>query len=166
MEDNIYNLFSDLDPVVVFWFFIQICQNIFQKSFKNLPRIPLLMVSFKKCVRYYCMYNTFLQDGSTLVHLAAKSGQAEVATIFVEKGVPIQMPNKVKRIIFILSRIENHVYQCICCSVSFRIQSECGKIRTRNTSNADTFYAVNGPRTKPLLSKIKFSFTKDIFRKT
>ena len=66
--------------------------------------MPLLMVSFKKCVHYYCMYNTFLQDGSTLVHLAAKSGQAEVATIFVEKGVPIQMPNKVKRITFILSK--------------------------------------------------------------
>ena len=55
-----------------------------------------------------CM-QCFLQDGSTLVHLAAKSGQGEVATIFVEKGVPIQMPNKVKRMIFILFDRENHV---------------------------------------------------------
>ena len=28
-------------------------------------------------------------------------------------------------------------------SVSLRIQSECGKIRTRLTPNKDTFYAVN-----------------------
>ena len=29
--------------------------------------------------------------------------------------------------------------------VSYRIQSECGKIRTRITPNTDTFYAVANP---------------------
>ena len=33
-------------------------------------------------------------------------------------------------------------YRDILCSVSFRIQSECGKIRTRKTPNTDTFHAV------------------------
>ena len=34
------------------------------------------------------------------------------------------------------------LYFKLTCTVSFRIQSECGKIRTRKTPNTDTFHAV------------------------
>ena len=40
------------------------------------------------------------------------------------------------------------------CGVSLHIQSECGKIRTRKTSNMDTFYAVFTNDIKPLPPKL------------
>ena len=46
------------------------------------------------------------------------------------------------------------------CSVSFRIQSECGKIRTRITPNTDTFYSVGYIN----FSIVKFGFPDKILR--
>lgn len=34
-------------------------------------------------------------DGSTLMHVAAQSGNPETALAFLKKGVPLNMPNKV-----------------------------------------------------------------------
>ncbi|XP_057313101.1 serine/threonine-protein phosphatase 6 regulatory ankyrin repeat subunit B-like isoform X3 [Hydractinia symbiolongicarpus] len=44
--------------------------------------------------KFHSDINQRSKDGSTLVHLAAKCGHADVALYFVKRGVPIQMPNK------------------------------------------------------------------------
>ena len=52
--------------------------------------------------------------------------------------------------------------------VSFRIQSECGKMRTRLTLNRDTFYAVHPAALIIKISKLnvkKSSYFKNIFQK-
>lgn len=36
-----------------------------------------------------------LQDGSTLMHIAAEAGRPEAALVFMKKGVPLHMSNKV-----------------------------------------------------------------------
>ena len=55
-------------------------------------------------------------------------------------------------------------------SVSLRIQSECGKIRTRITPNRDTFYAVTVPTTEQpsrgVLSKTCCENMQQIYRRT
>ena len=43
--------------------------------------------------------------------------------------------------------------------VSLRIESECGKIRTRKASNTDTFHAV-------LVSKKNYNYVLDLMHKT
>lgn len=42
------------------------------------------------------------QDGSTLMHIAAEAGRPEAALVFMKKGVPLHMSNKVKYQIAIL----------------------------------------------------------------
>ena len=37
----------------------------------------------------------FLQDGSTLMHIASQAGHPDTALVFLKKGVPLHMPNKV-----------------------------------------------------------------------
>ena len=41
----------------------------------------------------YCFH--FLQDGSTLMHIASQAGHPDTALVFLKKGVPLHMPNKV-----------------------------------------------------------------------
>ena len=40
-----------------------------------------------------------LQDGSTLMHIAALNGHPETAHMLFKKGVPLLMPNKVKTLL-------------------------------------------------------------------
>ena len=35
------------------------------------------------------------QDGSTMMHIAAQAGHPDTAMVFLKKGVPLHMPNKV-----------------------------------------------------------------------
>lgn len=37
----------------------------------------------------------YLQDGSTLMHIASKFGHSDTALAFLKRGVPLHMPNKV-----------------------------------------------------------------------
>lgn len=46
------------------------------------------------------------RDGNTLMHIASRSGPPELATLFLKKGVPLHMPNKVsENLIFIRNRL-------------------------------------------------------------
>lgn len=36
-----------------------------------------------------------MQDGSTLMHIASQAGHPDTALVFLKKGVPLHMPNKV-----------------------------------------------------------------------
>ena len=51
------------------------------------------------------------------------------------------MSKEFRKSIMIRSKLKNTFNNINC--VSLRIQSECGKIRTRKTRNTDTFYAMN-----------------------
>ena len=43
-------------------------------------------------------FSTFVfKDGSTLMHIASQAGHPETTLVFLKKGVPLHMPNKVNR---------------------------------------------------------------------
>ena len=52
--------------------------------------VELLVEKFKASVA------ARTKDGSTLMHVASTCGHPETALMFLKKGVPLHMPNKVK----------------------------------------------------------------------
>ena len=46
---------------------------------------------------FYEFHNACFQDGSTLMHIAAQAGHPDTALVFLKKGVPLHMPNKVNK---------------------------------------------------------------------
>lgn len=51
-------------------------------------QFPPIVLLFIYCSRSF-------QDGSTLMHIASRSGQPMTALSFLKRGVPLHMPNKV-----------------------------------------------------------------------
>jgi len=54
----------------------------------NVKLVDLLVDKFKASV------HERTKDGSTLMHLASKSGNPHISAVFIKKGVPLYMPNK------------------------------------------------------------------------
>lgn len=45
--------------------------------------------------KYKASIHTRTRDGDTLFHIASKTGPAQMALIFMKKGIPMHMSNKV-----------------------------------------------------------------------
>ena len=67
-------------------FFFQILIRLGENIFAVIP-VKKLSVSTIQCCSF--------QDGSTLMHIASQCGHPETALMFLRKGVPLHMPNKV-----------------------------------------------------------------------
>ena len=67
--------------------------------------------------------------------------QAPLKTKLLRYSNNAFMSKEFRKSIMIRSKLKNTFNNINC--VSLRVQSECGKIRTRKTRNTDTFYAMN-----------------------
>ena len=48
--------------------------------------------------KYRCSPSLRTKDGNTLMHIASEFGHQSTALLFLKKGVPLHMPNKVSGI--------------------------------------------------------------------
>ena len=48
------------------------------------------------------------KDGDTLFHIASKTGPAQMALIFMKKGIPMHMSNKVRIRVFAISKMKSN----------------------------------------------------------
>ena len=74
---------------------IRVRQSVFSSLFLSLFMwfIPVCAFPRSKLSTRFC--DCIKQDGSTMMHIAAQAGHPDTAMVFLKKGVPLHMPNKV-----------------------------------------------------------------------
>lgn len=79
----------------IFWFCIPVLQldrsPLHIAAEKGFTQIVELLVD-----KFRANISARTKDGSTLMHIASQYGHPETAMVFLKKGVPLHMPNKVR----------------------------------------------------------------------